>query len=111
MSTLEHASDNTRPSTNIIPKGMPYDDMVDSYIALYCRLLADREIALRIRNKLRHLGNAVYREARVAGVQGVRSRVHTRRKRRWASCGDWSTGASSLEVRFACGISCIQCPG
>ena len=63
LSTLEHASDNTRPSTNIIPKGMPYDDMVDSYIALYCRLLADREIALRIRNKLRHLRNPVYRSA------------------------------------------------
>jgi hypothetical protein len=40
---------------------MPYDAMVDSYIALYRRLLADREIALRIRNKLRHLGSPVYR--------------------------------------------------
>jgi radical SAM superfamily enzyme YgiQ (UPF0313 family) len=61
LSTLEHASDNTRPSTNVIPKRMPYNAMVDSYIALYRRLLADREIALRIRNKLRHLGSPVYR--------------------------------------------------
>ena len=61
LSTLENASDNTRPSTNVIPKGMPYDDMVNSYIALYRRLLTDREIALRIRNKVRHLRSPVYR--------------------------------------------------
>jgi radical SAM superfamily enzyme YgiQ (UPF0313 family) len=61
--TLEEATDNTRPSTNIIPRGMDYDQMVDSYITLYRRLLADREIALRIRNKLRHLGSPVYRSA------------------------------------------------
>ena len=37
--------------------------MVDSYVTLYRRLLADGEIALRIRNKLRHLGNPIYRSA------------------------------------------------
>ena len=63
LNTLEQASDNTRPSTNIIPKRMRYSEMVDCYIALYQRLLTDNEIALRIKNKLRHLGDPVYRSA------------------------------------------------
>ena len=63
LSTLEHAHENTRPSTNVIPKNMPYDAMVDGYIALYRRLLTDREIALRMRNKLRYLGSPIYRSA------------------------------------------------
>ena len=74
LSPLEHASDNTRPGTNVIPKGMPYDAMVESYIALYRRLLADREIALRIRNKLRHLGSPVYRGGAPRESLGIRSR-------------------------------------
>ena len=74
LSPLEHASDNTRPGTNVIPKGMPYDAMVESYIALYRRLLADREIALRIRNKLRHLGSPVYRGGAPRELLGIRSR-------------------------------------
>ena len=75
LSALEHASDNTRPGTNVVPKGMPYDAMIESYIALYRRLLADREIALRIKNKLRHLGSAVYRDGHASREsQGVRSR-------------------------------------
>jgi len=61
LSTQEHAHENTRPSTNVIPKSMPYEAMVDGYIALYKRLLTDREIALRIRNKMRHLGTPIYR--------------------------------------------------
>jgi radical SAM superfamily enzyme YgiQ (UPF0313 family) len=73
VSALEHASDNTRPGTNVIPKGMPYDAMIESYIALYRRLLTDREIALRIRNKLRQLGSPVYRGGHAPSL-GVRSR-------------------------------------
>jgi len=61
LSTLENANDNTRPSTNVIPKLMPYNAMVDGYLALYRRLLQDREIALRITNKLRHLATPTYR--------------------------------------------------
>ena len=68
LRTLDDATDNTRPGTNIIPKRMPYDAMVEGYIALYRRLLPDREIALRIKNKLRHLGSAVYRD----GARGSR---------------------------------------
>jgi radical SAM superfamily enzyme YgiQ (UPF0313 family) len=63
LNKLDEAADNTKPSTNIAPRGMNYDQMVDSYISLYQRLLADREIALRIRNKLRHLESPVYRTA------------------------------------------------
>lgn len=61
LNTLEDVNDNTRPGTNVIPRDMPYDAMVDGYIALYRRLLQDREIALRIRNKLRLLGTSAYR--------------------------------------------------
>ena len=60
LTTLEDVNDNTRPSTNVIPKNMDYNEMVDGYIALYQRLLSDREIALRINNKLRLLGRSVY---------------------------------------------------
>jgi hypothetical protein len=39
---------------------MPYEAMVDGYIALYKRLLTDREIARRIRNQLRFLSAPTY---------------------------------------------------
>ena len=42
-------SDNTKLSTNIIPKQMAYDEMIASYRDLYGRLLSDRGIATRIR--------------------------------------------------------------
>jgi radical SAM superfamily enzyme YgiQ (UPF0313 family) len=48
-------SDNTKLSTNIIPKHMAYDDMIARYRELYGRLLSNRGIAIRIRNKLRYL--------------------------------------------------------
>ena len=53
-------ADNCKLSTNVVPKRIGYDTMVDAYKQLYCRLLADRAIAERIRNKLRHLGRPVY---------------------------------------------------
>jgi len=61
LNTLDDVNDVTQLSTNIVPKGMPYEVMVDGYIALYRRLLEDREIALRIRNKLDHLADPAYR--------------------------------------------------
>ena len=60
LSALHDVSDMTKPFTNIVPKGMSYDDMIDGYVALYRRLLNDHEIALRIRNKLRNLANPNY---------------------------------------------------
>ena len=44
--------DNTKMATNIIPKQMSYDEMVEGYHSLYRRLLDDRNIALRLKNKL-----------------------------------------------------------
>lgn len=53
--------DNTKMATNIIPKQMSYDEMVEGYHALYRRLLDDRNIALRLKNKLQFLQNPHYR--------------------------------------------------
>lgn len=55
----EHG-DNTRPGTNIIPKRMGYEAMVQNYQALYQRLFSDHGIARRIGNKIRYLRNPVY---------------------------------------------------
>src|ERR1700730_12164265 len=60
LTALEDVHDNTRPDTNVIPMSMPYEAMVDGYIALYKRLLTDREIARRIRNQLRFLSAPTY---------------------------------------------------
>lgn len=53
-------TDNTKPGTNFIPKGMLYDVMVDAYKALYQRLVSDRDIADRIRNKTHYLVHPIY---------------------------------------------------
>ncbi len=55
----EHG-DNTKPGTNIIPKHMGYEAMVQHYQALYRRLFSDQGIAQRIGNKFRYLQNPVY---------------------------------------------------
>jgi radical SAM superfamily enzyme YgiQ (UPF0313 family) len=52
--------DNTRMGTNIVPKQMPYDEMVRRYQQLYHRLLADRAIGDRINNKMRFMRRPVY---------------------------------------------------
>jgi hypothetical protein len=48
-------SDNTKLGTNVMPKGMTYDQMLDGYRALHQRLFSNAGIAARIRNKLRYL--------------------------------------------------------
>lgn len=48
-------TDNTRLGTNFIPKRMEYGAMVAAYKKLYERLLSDRGIADRVRNKMRHM--------------------------------------------------------
>jgi radical SAM superfamily enzyme YgiQ (UPF0313 family) len=53
-------NENTRAATNIMPKNMSYEAMVASYRNLYRRLLSDKEIALRIRNKVRYLQSPIY---------------------------------------------------
>ena len=53
-------SDNTKLETNVMPKQMTYEEMVSGYRALHFRLLNDRGIATRIRNKLRMLRNPAF---------------------------------------------------
>jgi radical SAM superfamily enzyme YgiQ (UPF0313 family) len=51
------APDNTRPSTNVIPLQMSYEELVAGYENLQRRLTEDRAIYRRISNKLDHLKN------------------------------------------------------
>ncbi|MHB8455586.1 MAG: DUF4070 domain-containing protein [Acidiferrobacterales bacterium] len=53
--------DNTKLGTNIIPKHMNYDAMLQNYQALYQRLFSDRGIVQRIVNKVHYLRHPVYR--------------------------------------------------
>jgi hypothetical protein len=53
-------TDNTRLGTNFLPRRMEYAAMVATYKQLYERLLSDRGIAERVRNKMRHLRNPAY---------------------------------------------------
>lgn len=56
------ATDNTKLGTNIIPKQMTYDEMVSGYRDLYYRLLDNRTIADRVKNKTRYLINPIYKK-------------------------------------------------
>src|SRR5436190_14358971 len=51
----DDTSDNTRLTTNVMPKQMSMEEMRAGYQGLYESLLSDRGIAERIRSKLRHL--------------------------------------------------------
>jgi len=51
-------SDNTGQATNVVPLRMRYDEMIERYRCLYARLVAPRNIARRIRNKVRFLDTA-----------------------------------------------------
>ena len=55
-----HASDNTKLATNVTPKGMRYEELIEGYRGLYRRLVSDRAIAQRVRTKMRHVGTPVY---------------------------------------------------
>lgn len=57
---VANAADNTRPSTNVVPKRMAYETLIRSYEAMYQRLLTDASIAARIRNKLRYMPRPLY---------------------------------------------------
>jgi radical SAM superfamily enzyme YgiQ (UPF0313 family) len=72
-------TDNTRPGTNIVPKHMSYDAMVDAYERLYRSLLTDRAIGQRIRNKLRWMRTPVYR-GEYSGVDRARIVLRLLRK-------------------------------
>jgi len=51
----DHVADNSKLGTNVIPKGMSYDEMIAGYRKLHYRLFNDRGIATRIRNKTRYM--------------------------------------------------------
>jgi radical SAM superfamily enzyme YgiQ (UPF0313 family) len=53
------SSDNVKLWTNVIPKGMSYEQLLAGYRDLHHRLFDDRGIAARIRNKLRVLRRPV----------------------------------------------------
>jgi len=61
---IEHAADgdNTRAGTNLLPKRMSYDAMVEGFRSLHLRLTRDDCIAERIRNKMRILRAPVHRD-------------------------------------------------
>ncbi len=49
--------DNTKLATNILPKQMGYREMVSGFHSLYRSLLEDRNIADRVRNKMRYFSD------------------------------------------------------
>jgi radical SAM superfamily enzyme YgiQ (UPF0313 family) len=51
----QDSAENTRGWTNVVPKNMALPAMTEAYCSLYGRLLADREIAKRIKTKLQYL--------------------------------------------------------
>jgi radical SAM superfamily enzyme YgiQ (UPF0313 family) len=68
-------ADNTKLSTNVIPKGMTTEELVEGYQRLHHRLFADRGIAIRIRNKLRHLRHPAGNRLTVRQSVGVLRRL------------------------------------
>ncbi len=54
-------TDNTKLGTNMIPKQMSYEEMVEGYRSLYYKLLDDKTIADRINNKMDHLKNPIFK--------------------------------------------------
>jgi radical SAM superfamily enzyme YgiQ (UPF0313 family) len=67
-------SDNTKQGTNVIPLRMKYDEMIERYRGLYTRLLAYRNIADRIKNKIRFIGTPPARReySWIAGIRILR---------------------------------------
>jgi hypothetical protein len=60
-------SDNSKLATNVIPKGMTYDEMISGYRSLYLRLMEFRVIAEQIRNKVRYMTGSPYRNTSSLG--------------------------------------------
>lgn len=64
---IDDESDNTGLHSNIIPKTMSDGEMSGLYRDIYRRLLTDAGIGIRIRNKMRHLGEPSYRGGYTVG--------------------------------------------
>ncbi|MFQ5583302.1 MAG: radical SAM protein [Calditrichia bacterium] len=63
----EKGADNTKLETNVIPRQMTYDEMINGYRDLYNRLLTYRNVAGRIKNKTRYLKNPVWKYNSISG--------------------------------------------
>ena len=110
------STDNVKLWTNVIPKGMSYDQLLTGYRDLHHRLFDDRGIAARIRSKLRFLtapverGRYRFREALSIGLRflvrgllpgGLPRIAHFVRSVPWwrprliqAAVADWIVGLS-----------------
>ncbi|MFQ5602275.1 MAG: radical SAM protein [bacterium] len=62
-------SDNTKLGTNFIPQKMKYEELVNGYQQLHFRLLNQRNIANRIKNKIRYIKNPVLSSGDKLSVQ------------------------------------------
>lgn len=62
LKPFTYETDNTKLGTNLVPKQMDYDDMIREYRRLYHRLLESRNIAGRIKNKIRYFGAPVFNQ-------------------------------------------------
>jgi len=62
-------TDNTKLGTNLLPKQMSYEEMVNGYRELYYRLLDDKTIAERIKNKTAYLSKPLFRSTYGIGEQ------------------------------------------
>jgi len=65
-------TDNTKLGTNLLPKGMTYEEMVNGYRELYYRLLDDSTIADRIINKTTYMKNPLFRS-----TYGIRDQLRS----------------------------------
>jgi len=57
------AADNFKLLTNVIPKGMSYEELIEGYRTLHSRLLEPRAIADRVRNKMKYFNGPSRYEA------------------------------------------------
>jgi radical SAM superfamily enzyme YgiQ (UPF0313 family) len=53
----QNYADNSKLDTNVLPKQMGYEEMINGYKQLHHRLLSNSGIARRIKSKTRYLGN------------------------------------------------------
>jgi radical SAM superfamily enzyme YgiQ (UPF0313 family) len=64
LKPLTAGADNSKLETNVIPKQMTYDELIDGYRDLYSRLLGYGVIGERVRNKTRWMDGSPYRNLR-----------------------------------------------
>jgi hypothetical protein len=60
-------ADNSKLATNVIPKRMTYEELINGYRALHYRLADHEAIGERIRNKVRYMAGSPYRNTSSLG--------------------------------------------